>query len=100
MTVHFDDSGFRKLRKKIHDMPDSWNAKFSPEFMREWTDYNSMDALIAASGFSAEEIRAFQDTPNEAWEQFIQEHTRFDSWHDFMEQFMMDHLRRQLPEFR
>lgn len=100
MAGGFDDTGFRKLRKKIHDMPEIQKVEFSPEFMQEWTDYDSADAMVAASGFSREEIRTFLDTPNETWELFIQEHTRFGSWRDFMRQLTMEHLRNQLPEFK
>jgi len=100
MTVEFDDSGFKKLRKKLAEMPETQQVPFPPELIREYTDYESMEDLVAASGFSAEQIHSFQDNPNEAWEQFIRSHTRFDSWRDFMRRFTMAHLRKQFPEFQ
>jgi hypothetical protein len=98
MPVEFDDSGFRKLEKRLRDMSEPQKIEFSPEFMRRWTDYESMDALVAASGFSTDEIRAFLDTTNKKWEQFIRDKTRFSGWRDFMEKLSIEHLRRQFPE--
>ena len=100
MMANFDDSGFKKLRKKLQEMPETQEVPFPPEFMRKFTDYESMEDLMTASGFSAEEIRGFQDTPNETWEQFIRDHTRFESWREVIEQFTLEHLRKQFPEFQ
>jgi len=41
MTVEFDDSGFKKLIKKIKEMPETQKVHFPPEFMRKYTDYDS-----------------------------------------------------------
>ncbi len=100
MTIEFDDSGLKKLKKKLEEMPETQKVPFPPELVRKYTDYKSMEDLIAASGFSAEQIRSFQDNANEQWEQFIRSHTRFDSWRDFMWQFTLEHLRKQFPEFQ
>jgi len=100
MTLEFDDSGFRKLRKKLEDMPEVQQVPFPPELMRKYTDYESMEDLLSASGFSAEEVYTFKDNRNERWEQFIRRHTRFSSWREFMKAFTIAHLRKQFPEFR
>lgn len=100
MTVEFDDSGFRRLRKKLEGMPEVQQVPFPPELMRKYTDYESMEDLLSASGFSVEQVRSFQDNPNEQWEQFIRTHTRFSSWREFMKAFTIEHLRKQFPEFQ
>lgn len=100
MPVEFDNSGAKKLIEKLEAQPESEQVDFPPEFMRKYTDYESIDELVAASGFSPDDVRSFQETPNERWEQFIREHTRFDSWRGFMETFTIEHLRGQSPEFQ
>ena len=100
MGVRFDDSGFRKIEKRLRETPEHQEMEFSPEFMRKWTDYDSMDALIEASSFSAEQVRVFLDAPSAAWDAFIQNHTRFGSWRAFVKQLTVEHVRKQLPEFQ
>ena len=100
MGSMIDDSGFKRLSKKLQEMPEVQQVPFPPELVKEYTDYESMEDLLAASGFSTEEVRSFQDDPNEQWEQFIRTHTRFDSWRDFMMKFTIEHLRKQFPEFQ
>lgn len=100
MSVTFDDSGFKRLRKKLQEMPELQQVPFPPELVKGYTDYDTMEDLLAASGFSNEEVRSFQDNPNEQWEQFIRTHTKFDSWRELMMKFTIEHLRKQFPEFQ
>jgi len=99
MAAEFDDSGFRQLENKLREMPEIQQVPFPPELMKKYTDYESMEDLLSASGFPIEQVRSFQDSPNEQWEQFIRTHTRFASWREFIKTFTIERLRKQFPEF-
>ena len=100
MPVRFDNSGFRELEKRGREMPEVQKVEFPQQFMQKWTDFNSMEELINASGFTASEIETFQKTPNPKWEAFIQERTRFTGWNAFINKASLERLRGQFPEFK
>lgn len=98
--VKFDDSGFRRLQKKLRELPEVQEVPFPCEFMERYTDYVSIESMLSASGFSSDQVRGFQTTRNEQWEEFIRAHTRFESWGEFMETLSIEHLRKLFPEFK
>ena len=100
MPVRFDNSGFKELEKRVRDMPDKQEVKFPRQFMKKWTDFNTIEELITASGFTASEVKTFQETPNPKWDAFIQERTRFTGWDEFIREAALEHLRGQFPEFK
>jgi hypothetical protein len=46
------------------------------------TDFDSVEAMFEASGYKVESTEDFQAIPDEPWDAFIKERTRFDSWED------------------
>ncbi|MHA1587464.1 MAG: hypothetical protein ACTSV9_01685 [Candidatus Thorarchaeota archaeon] len=100
MNSNYDNSGFKKLIKRLETSPDTQKEYSSSEFMQQYTDFSSMDELIAASGFTPAQIRSFQTTTSAEWDQFICKNTKFDNWRQFIEKIMEKNLRELLPEFR
>ena len=100
MGSHIDTTGFEKLRKRLKEGPEIQKLVPPTEFMRKFTDFDSMEDLVAASPFTAEQVRGFQSEPDVQWDEFIRAHTCLDSWQEFMQELAMLHLRKELPEFK
>lgn len=88
--MSFDDAlrEIRNLRRRVelldgqHEIPVS--EFFSDEFMLRHTDFQSAEAMFAASGFNVSSIESFNAIPDEAWDTFVRERTRFPSWKEMM----------------
>jgi hypothetical protein len=84
-----DTPGFREAREKIADFqrglaklnePMSFEDLFPPAFMRRHTDFEDMDAMVAASGRDVRTAEDFEAIPPDEWESLVRERTRFSSW--------------------
>lgn len=53
---------------------------FHDEFMLRNTDFSSIDSMLEASGYKIESNDDFANIPNEEWDAFVRESTRFASW--------------------
>lgn len=55
---------------------------FSPKFVDQYTDFKTIQELFKKSDYKIETAEDFKAVPDEKWETFISENTRFDSWKD------------------
>src|SRR5262249_26845279 len=103
----FEIKGLDELREKLrqlqrnaeavsgnHEVP--FSELFPPEFMLLHTDFESMDAMIAASGFKVESQEDFAAIPDEPWDAFVRDHTRFDDWNDMKAAAAREYVSRRL----
>lgn len=60
------------------------------------TEFPSIDALVAASGFKVESSEDFAAIPDAAWDAFITSRTRFASWGEMKDAAAGGWARRQL----
>ncbi len=58
----------------------SFAELFDDEFMLRHTDFPSIDAMLKASGFKVDTAEDFEAIPDDPWDAFIRERTRFTSW--------------------
>jgi curved DNA-binding protein CbpA len=65
------------------------NDLFSPDFMKSYTDFDSIDDLFDASGYTIKTNEDIEAVPQEQWDAFIYKHTKFTSWHQ-MKEFAFD----------
>ncbi len=63
-----------------HSVP--FTELFTDEFMLRNTEFSSITGMIEASGFKVEFPEDFAAIPDEPWDQFIAQRTRFTSWED------------------
>src|SRR5690349_12442448 len=56
----------------------------SSEFMLLNTDFESVQAMFDASGFTINSQADFDAIPEEEWDSFIRQHTRFGSWSEML----------------
>ena len=53
---------------------------FTPAFILDNTDFETLEDLILESGFKIETVEDISLIPQRAWDDFIADHTRFESW--------------------
>ena len=107
MDVKFDDSGLKKLRKKLREMKDLEHGKnvpieelLNPKFMKRYTKSRDFEEFILESGLINSEKpitkEVFEAIPNEDWDEYISKHTSFSSWHDMLEKAGEEYLANRL----
>jgi hypothetical protein len=76
----------RKLQRRAERLSGEHTVSFSElfpdEFMLRNTDFQSIDAMFAASSFTLETAEDLNAIPEAALDEFIRANTRFDSWED------------------
>lgn len=93
MEISFE--GFDDLERKIRELAKgaedlegehsvSFEELFPEVFMRANTDFESIDQMIESSGFKIETTEEFEAIPDDEWDTFIGEHTRFADWDEMM----------------
>jgi hypothetical protein len=60
----------------------SFPELFNDEFMLRNTDFASISAMFEASGFNVESSADFEAIPEDAWDKFVCDRTRFTEWKD------------------
>ena len=84
-----DTLGFDEVRRKLAEFqrglaklngPMSFEALFTPDFMRRHTDFEDMDAMVAASGRDVRTSEDFEAIPPSEWDALVRARTRFTSW--------------------
>jgi len=82
----FEDSlrKLRDLQRKAEQMDGEHSVTFTElfpdEFMLRNSEFPSVDSMFEGSGFKVESSEDFAAIPDEEWDVFIQERTRFASW--------------------
>jgi hypothetical protein len=91
----FKIDGLDKLQRKLKDLERRTKdlhgqhsvplgELFPPAFMRQNTDFGSIDEMFEASGFKVETEEDFSRIPDDEWNRFIALRTRFESWDEMM----------------
>jgi hypothetical protein len=55
---------------------------FTRGFMRWHTDFSSIDEMFKASGFKIQTAEDFKAIPEDQWNSFVGQKTRFQSWQE------------------
>ena len=74
----------------------SLNDLFHDEFILRNTDFDSIEAMVQASGFKVETSEDFEAIPDEQWDIFVRERTRFTSWEEMKGAAVQEWAARQL----
>jgi hypothetical protein len=69
---------------------------FSDEFMLRNTEFSSIDELFEASGYKVETEEDFACIPDDEWDVFISERTRFVSWDEMKDAAALEWAKRRL----
>jgi hypothetical protein len=79
-----------------HEVPIS--QLLTSEFMLLNTDFESVESMIAASGYKIENQEDLAAIGDEPWDAFVRSRTRFDSWKEMLTAAATAHVSRRLME--
>ena len=99
--------GSDKLQRQLDDLSKRAQAiegkhrvpateMFGPAFMRQYTDFNSFDAMVEASGHDVQSREDFERIPDDEWERLVKARTRFPSWLEMQRKAGAKYFRRKL----
>ena len=69
---------------------------FSDEFMQLHTDYDSLEAMLEASGFIVNSREDCQAIPSDQWDVFVANRTRFSDWQEMMQVAREEYIAKTL----
>lgn len=69
---------------------------FPPKFMRRYTDFASIEAMLEASPWEVEGNDDFAAIPEAEWEEYVANNTRFATWEAMQEKATTEWSARQL----
>ena len=93
MTFRMD--GFDELQRKLQGMADNlreiegtnevpMSEVLTPEFLSACSRFASLEEMFAASGFKVDSPEDFKAIPDDEWDAFIRQHTKFDTWQEML----------------
>lgn len=92
--------GLRKLTenaKKLQGQSQvSLGTLFNEGFIQSNTDFESIDDLFEKAGFNVETPEDFEAIPQERIDQFIREHTKYESFNDLQTKAAAEYFKKQL----
>jgi len=75
---------FKRVEKAIEGIDGEnkvpFDEIFPPAFIRKYTDFEDIGAMIDASGHDVQSPEDFRAIPDDEWEKLIKARTRFESW--------------------
>lgn len=100
-------SGLDKLQKDLRRMQQnakkldgshevSFDKLFTTAFMRKYTRYSSLDALLEAGGFQAKNSKEFEAIPEKELDAHIKSCTKFNTWDAMLEEATEQYIINQL----
>ena len=96
----FKTSGLDDLQKDLKKLSGkrkvSFDKLFTPAFMRKYTRFRSIDALLEAGGFHADTNAAFDAIPQRELDAHIAKVTKFRNWEAMLEEAAAEYVLNQL----
>ena len=100
MDIRIDTSGLDELQRRLERMPKSESVSFgelfNPAFMRRYTQFESIEAMFDASGYTVESPEDFAAIPDAEWDAFIAANTQFPDWLEMQKTAAAERMKRQL----
>lgn len=88
---NFEMKGFNELLNKLQKLQKNAKAlngvhpvklkdSFPPDFMKEFTRFDSIEQMFDMSGFKIESQEDFNNIPIDKLDEFVKSNTKFESW--------------------
>lgn len=74
----------------------SFDELFTSDFMRTFSDHDSIDAFFEASPWTVESTEDFDRIPSAEFDAYVADHTGFNSWDAMLAAAAREWLSRQL----
>ena len=103
--IRFKMTGLDEMKRKLERLhrrarslngPVPFEELFPPEFMRRYTDYKTIDEMIAAVGTPVRSTDDFERIPSDVWESIVRGKTRFNTWDDMQRKAGEEYAARRL----
>lgn len=92
--------GLEKLQNNLKELGNKTEIKMtelmSPSFISDCSEFDSIESLFEASGFTVESPADFAAIPDEEWEEFIVINTSFNSWNEMRQKAMLKYAKQHL----
>lgn len=93
--IEFQMDGFDELTKNLEDIRsraediDGENniplgELFNSKFMSKYTEFNTIDEMVEKSDFEVETEEDFKNIPDDEWDEYVNEKTRFNNWQEMI----------------
>lgn len=93
--IDFEIQGLEELQKSLEDLAKraeeldgehkvTFDELFPPSFMKRYTTFESVDAMVKGSGYKVENAEDFKAIPDAAWDSYVRQRTKFDNWSDMI----------------
>lgn len=69
---------------------------FPRPFMHRYTNFGSIEEMLEKSGFKVETMEDFAAIPDEEWDRYVNENTRFSSWDEMQERAVEEYTLKEL----
>lgn len=107
MKFEIEIKGLKELRRRLRDLRRKAEALegehtiplgefFPADFLRQYTDFESLEDMFQASGFVVESREDFKKIPEDQWDQFIRSRTQFSSWREMQDAAGVEWTKRKL----
>lgn len=57
---------------------------FPSDFLAKYTQFDSLEGMFLASGFTVQTAEDFKRIPDDEWDSFIRSHTQFSDWREML----------------
>lgn len=74
----------------------AFNELFAPEFMRQYTSFDTIDDLFKIGGFDINSSDDLEAIPDDILDEHISKHTSFSSWEDMYDTASSEYVARKL----
>ena len=106
-VLRFEMKGLDKLQRRLRDLRRNAQALdgtheipfseiFPPSFIKRNAGLEDLEALFEASGFEIESQEDFEKIPDDEWDKFIREQTRFGGWQEMLDAAAKEWAQRKL----
>lgn len=89
-----------KLRQKSRDIDRtdklSLGELFSDNFMKKYTDYDSIEKMFENSDFKIESQGDFEKIPDQEWDEYVRETTNFNNWEEMLSKAREEWIAKKL----
>lgn len=104
MGVHFDDSGFRKVKKNLEEIKNLESIPitklFTSSFMKKHTDVNSFEEFILKSDLVDPDKpitqKVFEAIPDKEMDEYVTKQTSFSSWEEMLGTATTENIKNRL----
>lgn len=98
VTIEWNSGFLKRLEQLNGEHETTYGDLLPPEFISRYSDYPSLDELLAASGFSIEGEDDLSAIPDAGMDAFISSATQFATWDEMVSAALAEFVVRQLGD--